>query len=113
SDGKRLWIIHPGEKEVIDDIRSQVSPEALAFLGGLGEMERDFQVTERPSGQGGKLTLTPRREDSPFKKIVLTIDPKSNLAREAELFPKNGNKSLYRFERMTVKKDASSDLFHP
>ncbi|MBI4374477.1 MAG: outer membrane lipoprotein carrier protein LolA, partial [Deltaproteobacteria bacterium] len=27
SDGKRLWIIHPGEKEVIDDIRSQVSPE--------------------------------------------------------------------------------------
>ncbi|MBI2083742.1 MAG: outer membrane lipoprotein carrier protein LolA [Deltaproteobacteria bacterium] len=115
SDGKKLWIVHLREKEteVFEDIQKMVSPEALTFLSGLGEMEKDFQVAEDHSGKTDRLILTPRRPESPFKKIVLWIDPKMNLAKEIELYPENGNRSHYRFERIKVKDDIASSLFHP
>lgn len=111
SDGKRLWILRPQEQEEVA-FREAVGREALAFLSGLGEMDKEFQVTEQATGGEARLSLVPRAPTSPFKKIVLQIDPATQLAREVFLFPKSGNRTHYIFSRLR-KEDHVSDSFHP
>jgi len=96
SDGATLWIYHPKDKEVevIQNVSDVVSKEALSFLGGLGEMSKEFKVSE---GGSGSLNLIPKSKSSPFSKILLTIDLETHLASAATLFPKSGNKSEYIF----------------
>ena len=96
SDGKTLWISHPKEKEV-ETYKNQdiLAKEALVFLGGLGEMTKEFRVSENNG-----LVLIPKSKQSPFTKIILTIDPKTSLVRGATLFPKSGNFSHYDFSHI-------------
>lgn len=109
SDGQILWIIHLKEKEVevYDNIKGVISKETIAFLGGLGEMMRDFHVIERK----GTLSLTPREKGFTFSKVVLAIDPKTYLVKELTLFPKNGNKSRYLFSSVVTNQDVSPTDF--
>lgn len=110
SDGATLWIYHPKDKEVevIENVQDVVSKEALAFLGGLGEMTKEFKVTE---GSGDSLTLVPKSKSSPFTKIVLAIDPADHLAHGATLFPKSGNKSEYVFDAVKTNESVPASLF--
>lgn len=101
SDGQTLWIYRPREKEVevIERVQDTVSREALVFLGGLGEMQKEFKVTEPKEG-GLVLNLVPRSKSSPFTKLSLTIDPETSLVSAVELFPKSGNRSRYEFKKV-------------
>lgn len=110
SDGDTLWIYHPKEKEVevIHDVADLVSREALVFLGGLGEMNKEFKVT---AGEGNTLNLVPKSKSSPFTKIILTIDPNDALARGAVLFPKSGNRSEYVFTDVKANEPCSESTF--
>jgi outer membrane lipoprotein carrier protein len=110
SDGDTLWIYHPKEKEVevIDDVGDLVSREALVFLGGLGDMGKEFKVSETGAD---RLTLVPKNKSSPFSRILLTVDPSDHLARGATLFPKSGNKSDYVFSEVKVNEPVSESIF--
>ncbi len=110
SDGKQLWIVRPREKEVIENPDQAVSREALVFLSGLGEMEKEFRVSP---GKAHSLILIPRSAQSPFKKIILGIDPETRLVREIELFPKSGNRSHYRFSKLRQEESVRDNLFRP
>ena len=112
SDGKTLWIYHPREKEleVFKNVNKIVTPEALAFLGGLGEMQKEFQVRER---NGSELVLIPKRRGSPFVRLVLGVDPQTNLVHEVTLFPKSGNKSHYRFSSIRLNQKVPASTFTP
>jgi outer membrane lipoprotein-sorting protein len=94
--------------EVIEDVQDVVSREALVFLGGLGEMTKEFKVAE---GAANALTLVPKSKSSPFSKIVLTVDPADHLARGATLFPKSGNKSRYVFDFVRVNEPVADSKF--
>lgn len=113
SDGRTLWIYHPRDKEVevIENVQDLVAKEALAFLGGLGEMTKEFRVTEGKDGQLTQLTLIPKSKSAPFTKLVLTIDPQTSLVREADLFPKSGNKSRYVFSGVKTNESVADGLF--
>ena len=112
SNGRTLWMVRPGEEtERIVNLEAAVSREALAFLSGLGEMGREFKVAEDRSRAA--LTLVPRSPESPFKKILLAIDPGTGLAREATLYPRRGNRSHYFFSRVRTGGKVSADEFHP
>jgi len=110
SDGDTLWIYHPKEKEVevIRDVGDLVSREALVFLGGLGDMTKEFKVSAAGADQ---LTLTPKSKSSPFSKIVLTIDPSNSLARGAVLYPKSGNRSEYVFSDVRANEPCKESQF--
>lgn len=114
SDGKKLLIDRPKEKEVevIEQLGEVVSREALVFLGGLGEMTREFNVTEKGASE---LVLTPKSRSSPFRRLILKIDRETNLAREVTLFPKSGNKSHYLFSSIRLNERVPDSTFrtHP
>ncbi|MBI2499926.1 MAG: outer membrane lipoprotein carrier protein LolA [Deltaproteobacteria bacterium] len=116
SDGRRLWIVYPGEKEIetIANVREAVSQEALAFLSGLAEMNREFDVSvKKDTGVSKRLELRPRSERSPFKKIILVIDPESYLAREIYLYPRSGNQSHYLLKRLKTGDSVTDQSFRP
>ncbi len=112
SDGQTLWIYRPREKEVevIERVQDTVSREALVFLGGLGEMQREFKVTE-PKAGGLVLDLVPRSKSSPFTKLSLTIDPETSLVSAVELFPKSGNRSRYEFKKVQSNQPVPGSTF--
>lgn len=110
SDGKTLWIYRPQDKEVeiYEKLNDMVSREALAFLGGLGEMNKEF-VVSLPGAE--LLRLVPRSASSPFKEIQMTVDPVTSLAASVRLFPKSGNQSHYRFTDVRTNEKVSDKTF--
>lgn len=110
SDGRTLWIHHPleGEVEVYEKAGDLLSREALVFLGGLGEMEKEFKVTENGSD---RLTLIPRKKGSLFLKILLRVDPETGLVKEADLSSRSGNKSRYLFSSIRTNEPVSDGTF--
>jgi outer membrane lipoprotein carrier protein len=99
SDGKTLWIYRPRDKEVevYEKVNDMVSREALAFLGGLGEMTKEFKSSKVSEDQ---IKLVPKRTGSPFSEITLTIDPATHLVAAVRLLPKSGNQSQYVFSNV-------------
>ncbi len=110
SDGNTLWIHRPKDKEVevYEDLKETLSREALAFLGGLGEMTKDFKVREKGADE---LILIPKRKSAPFTKLILKIDLGSHLVSEATLFPKSGNESHYLFSSIRTDEPVSEKTF--
>lgn len=110
SNGQTLWIYRPHDKEVevYKKLNEIISREALVFLGGLGEMKKEFIVTEE--GQG-RLLLIPQKKEALFRRLVLQINPKTYLVQEAVLFPKSGNKSHYQFVDIHVNEPMPESTF--
>ena len=110
SDGNTLWIVRPREKELetYPHVKDLLSNEALIFLGGLGNMSKDFRVSEKTSNT---LLLIPLRKTAPFVRLLLKIDPESHLACEATLFPKSGNQSRYVFSDTEVNQEIPEEIF--
>jgi outer membrane lipoprotein carrier protein len=109
-NGKTLWIYRPREKEVevYDNVGDILSREALVFLGGLGEMTKEFKV--KIDAENG-LTLIPKNSRSLFLKIFLVIDPATFLVSEVVLFPKTGNQSHYLFSSVRTNVPISPQAF--
>jgi len=110
SNGQTLWIYRPHDKEVevYKNLNDMISREALVFLGGLGEMKREFIVTQE--GQG-RLLLVPMKKAALFRKLLLQINPKTYLVQEAVLFPKSGNESHYQFIDIHVNEAIPESIF--
>ena len=109
-DGHTLWIYHPKikEGEIYPHVSDMVSHEALSFLGGLGNMTKEFQVKAEPDFW---ISLVPRNKKSPLKKIRLKINPTSFWATEVVLLPRQGNESHYRFSKINTATDREVDIF--
>ncbi len=110
SDGETLWIYYPQQKEaeVYQQVQDLVSREALVFLGGLGTMTREFRVAEKKPDQ---LILSPKKKDSLFEKITLTIDSQTNFVSAAAIQPKSGNMSQYVFSDFVTNEVVKDDMF--
>ena len=109
SDGKMLWIYQTGDGQVkvftVDDER--VPAEALSFLGGLGNLKKDFAVESvdpkkwehlgAKKDNLGWLELTPLKKRSQISWLVMGFDPQTHLAQEVYLHTDSGNLSHYSF----------------
>ena len=123
SDGKKLWIFKKGDRQVqlYSLVHEQIPAEALSFLGGLGNLKRDFAVeTVDPKkeknlkikkGDRKWLELTPLKKRSQIQWIVMGFDPQSYLAVEAYIFTESGNVSHYTFSSLVPNTNLSEDLF--
>ncbi len=112
SDGKTLWVYRSGDKQVevyeVNDER--VPAEALSFLGGLGNLKRDFAVEtvdeKKWQNLGAKkgnldwLELTPLKKQSQIQWMVMGFDAKTHLATEVYFLTDSNNLSHYSFSRL-------------
>ena len=108
-----MWIFRPAAKEVefYENVEDLLSREALSFLGGLGELKKDFRVLRAEPGDPARLQLKPRAKDSVLKQLDLAVDPKSFTVVGATLYPVGGNVSTYRFANLQLNPKLAPDAF--
>lgn len=122
-DGKTLWVYREGEKQVevyaVTDER--VPAEALSFLGGLGNLKRDFAVesVDEKKWQHLKvknkdlqwLELTPLKKRSQIQWLVMGFDPDTHLAQEVFFLTDSKNLSHYQFKNISANTQLKSEIF--
>ncbi|HEX7124361.1 MAG TPA: outer membrane lipoprotein carrier protein LolA [Thermodesulfobacteriota bacterium] len=105
SDGKTLWIYNPEDRSVIkSEIGGALERTPLAFLMGLGELTRDFEVGRPPAdlalGRPGDvvLELTPKEAIAALQNLYLAVDPERALVTAALIVDPFGNRTRLAFE---------------
>ena len=118
SDGARLWIYTPELKQV----NVSAAPAALAgpagsFLQGLGQVREHFDARflnpAQPIDADGLvvLDLAPKRSQPLLARLILSVDPRSWLVRQAIVHDELGNTVTVRFGDAVVNSGLSDGLF--
>lgn len=123
SNGKSLWIYTAGDSqvEVYKKISKILAKEALSFLQGLGEVEKEFHVELYHLKKNDEsmmkkknlyfLELTPLEVGSVIEKIVIGMDKKSYTVVETTLFNTSGNRTHYVFNNIQFNTTLPDHLF--
>jgi outer membrane lipoprotein carrier protein len=118
SDGTFLWVYTPE----LNQVNKGDAPKALAgpagsFLQGLGKVREEFTVrflnpANKTDGSGRPvLDLTPKKPTPLLTRLVLTLDPKDYVVRQAVLYDQLQNTVTMSFSRVVVNPALSDTLF--
>src|SRR5262245_40455677 len=118
SDGAKLWIYTPELKQV----NVSAAPAALAgpagsFLQGLGQVREHFEVRflnpAQPTYAEGLVVsdLTPKSPQPLMTRLVVSVDPKTWLVRQAVVYDELANTVTVRFGDTVVNSGLSDGLF--
>ena len=118
SDGTYLWVYTPE----LNQVNKGDAPKALAgpagsFLQGLGKVREEFTVrflnpANKADGTGRPvLDLTPKKPTPLLTRLVLTLDPKDFVVRQAVLYDQLQNTVTMSFTRVVINSGLSDTLF--
>jgi outer membrane lipoprotein carrier protein len=118
SDGTYLWVYTPE----LNQVNRGEAPKALAgpagsFLQGLGKVREEFSVrflnpANKVDGAGRPvLDLTPRHPTPLLTRLILTIDPKDHIVRQAVLYDQLQNTVTMTFNRVATNQGLPDTLF--
>lgn len=118
SDGTYLWVYTPE----LNQVNKGDAPKALAgpagsFLQGLGKVREEFTVrflnpANKTDGSGRPvLDLTPKKPTPLLARLVLTLDPKDHVVRQAVLYDQLQNTVTMSFNRVEMNTGLSDTLF--
>jgi outer membrane lipoprotein carrier protein len=118
SDGTRLWIYTPELRQV----NVSAAPAALAgpagsFLQGLGQVREHFDVRflnpAQPTDAEGLvvLDLAPKRPQPLLVRLIVSVDPKTWLVRQAVVYDELANTVTVRFGDAVVNSGLADGLF--
>jgi outer membrane lipoprotein carrier protein len=118
SDGSTLWVYTPE----LNQVNKGSAPKALAgpagsFLAGLGRLRDEFAVrflnpANKVDAAGRPvLDLTPRNPTPLLTRLVLTVDPKDYVVRQAVLYDQLQNTVTMTFSKVTINSGLPDSLF--
>jgi outer membrane lipoprotein carrier protein len=118
SDGKTLWVYTPE----LNQVNKGEAPKALAgpagsFLAGLGKLREEFTVRfANPSAktdQNGRyvLDLTPKHPTPLLTRLILHVDPKDSIVRQAVIYDQLQNTVTMTFTRVAINSGLADTLF--
>jgi len=118
SDGTSLWVYTPE----LNQVNKGDAPKALAgpagsFLSGLGKLREEFAVRflnpASPRDGAGRpvLDLTPKQPTPLLTRLVLSVDPKDYIVRQAVLYDQFQNTVTMSFSKVAVNSGLSDTLF--
>ena len=118
SDGSSLWVYTPE----LNQVNKGDAPKALAgpagsFLAGLGRVREEFTVrflnpAAKVDGAGRHaLDLTPKNPTPFLTRLVLAVDPKDFIVRQAVLYDQLGNAVTMNFTRVVTNTGLADTLF--
>jgi outer membrane lipoprotein carrier protein len=118
SDGHTLWYYQPEEKQVLISDVSKVLKERtpLAFLAGEGNLSRDFKLlnlNESISQEEDNylVELAPKEPLATLAKLILTVDKKTYIVLQADVFDGLGNVTRTRFIEIKTNVGLSNSFF--
>ncbi len=118
SDGTSLWVYTPE----LNQVNKGSAPKALAgpagsFLAGLGRLRSEFSVrflnpANKLDGSGRlALDLTPKNPTPLLTRLVLSVDPKDYVVRQAVLYDQFQNTVTLSFTKVTTNAGLADSLF--
>ena len=118
SDGTSLWVYTPE----LNQVNKGSAPKALAgpagsFLAGLGRVRAEFSVRFlNPANKldaAGRplLDLTPKSPTPLLTRLVLALDPKDSVVREAVLYDQFQNTVTMSFTKVAINSGLADSLF--
>lgn len=118
SDGSSLWVYTPE----LNQVNKGDAPKALAgpagsFLAGLGRVREEFTVrflnpAAKVDGAGRHvLDLTPKNPTPFLTRLVLAVDPKDFIVRQAVLYDQLDNAVTMNFTRVVTNTGLADTLF--
>jgi outer membrane lipoprotein carrier protein len=118
SDGTSLWVYTPE----LNQVNKGSAPKALtgpagSFLSGLGKLREEFTVRflnpANPRDGAGRpvLDLTPKQPTPLLTRLVITVDPKDHVVRQAVLYDQFQNTVTMTFSRVAINPGLSDTLF--
>jgi outer membrane lipoprotein carrier protein len=118
SDGTFLWVYTPD----LNQVNKGEAPKALAgpagsFLAGLGKVRDEFTVRflnpasrTDPTGRP-VLDLTPKSPTPFLSRLVLTVDPKDHVVRQAVIYDQLQNTVTMTFANIATNSGLADSLF--
>ena len=117
-----LYIYYPKEKAAqrYKNGKKLLGKEALNFLTGLSDMQKDFEITESSPKKlplqftkkaGQVLHLVAKSPTSNLSEIYLKVDSKTKHLLEALLQNESGNLTRYEFSNLKFNLNLSKALF--
>lgn len=118
SDGSSLWVYTPE----LNQVNKGDAPKALAgpagsFLAGLGRVREEFTVrflnpAAKVDGAGRYVVdLTPKNPTPFLTRLVLAVDPKDFIVRQAVLYDQVDNAVTMNFTRVVTNTGLADTLF--
>ncbi len=118
SDGTSLWVYTPE----LNQVNKGSAPKALAgpagsFLAGLGRVRDEFSVrflnpAAKVDGSGRPvLDLTPKAPTPLLTRLVLSVDPKDYVVRQAVLYDQLQNTVTMTFTKVATNAALPDSLF--
>jgi outer membrane lipoprotein carrier protein len=118
SDGSTLWVYTPE----LNQVNKGSAPKALAgpagsFLAGLGRLRDEFSVrflnpANKVDAAGRPvLDLAPKNPTPLLTRLVLTVDPKDYIVRQAVLYDQLQNTVTMTFTKVTINSGLPDSLF--
>ena len=118
SDGSSLWVYTPE----LNQVNKGSAPKALAgpagsFLAGLGRLRDEFSIRFlNPANKldaAGRpvLDLVPKNPTPLLTRLVLTVDPKDYIVRQAVLYDQLQNTVTMTFSKVTTNTGLADSLF--
>ncbi len=118
SDGSSLWVYTPE----LNQVNKGSAPKALAgpagsFLAGLGRLRDEFSIrflnpANKVDAAGRPvLDLLPKNPTPLLTRLVLTVDPKDYIVRQAVLYDQLQNTVTMTFSKVTTNSGLADSLF--
>lgn len=112
ADGETLWVYDPDLQQVsvrpfLGDVGNT---PAVLFIGGIGELERQFSVARKASGATLSYTLKPLAADSRYTELTLSFSgeiPTAMVLRDSL-----GQRTEMTFAKVVLNAPVDAALFH-
>jgi outer membrane lipoprotein carrier protein len=118
SDGASLWVYTPE----LNQVNKGSAPKALAgpagsFLAGLGRVRDEFNVrflnpANKVDANGRPvLDMTPKAPTPLLSRLILTIDPKDHVVRQAVIYDQLQNTVTMTFTKIAMNPGLADSVF--
>jgi outer membrane lipoprotein-sorting protein len=117
SNGSYLYVIEHLNKQVIKkNLEKDLTPVAISFLYGKGDLRADFNAALDSSGTyGGKgdlvLKLTPKQPSAQYKNLFLVVDGGDFRVKQSIIVDSGNNVNHFRFFEPDFVKAVKPDWF--
>lgn len=116
TDAKSIWTYLPGNKEVqisTYDPNEQVVSPAQLFSGSY-EKDYFYSYSGSKTVSGKKvevITLRPKKTSLPFSRVLLYINPSTNMVTGGQVYDRNGSIYVYSISNVNTSTNLSDNLF--
>ena len=117
SDGEKMWIYSPTDKQVLvyNDLSQAGGGLALDLLDSLEKLDEEFQVEIASDASKKKnafvVKLLPKKDDAQFKEIRLVLSKKKYELQQVTIVDHFGSETEFTFSQVKLNPDIPDEEF--